>query len=196
LFQEQAARDMDAALALLPIIDLGPYFRGQPGALENLAAEIADACRNVGFFYILHHGVPEELIAEAFAQSKRFHALPLAVKQGLSLDQNNIGYMAMNTSQQSHSTVHKATTPNQNESFFVTHDRGPDHPDVRDKTPLRGRNYWPDDLPGFREGVMAYFRAVNGLGQRLLPDGRPASVRHWARFSALPLRGPELRLLF
>jgi hypothetical protein len=26
--------------------------------------------------------------------------------------------------------VHKATQPNQNESFFVTHDRGPDHPDV------------------------------------------------------------------
>ncbi|MDP7545699.1 MAG: 2-oxoglutarate and iron-dependent oxygenase domain-containing protein [Alphaproteobacteria bacterium] len=169
LFQRQAARDMDAALASLPIIDLGPFFRGEDGALETLAAEMAAACANVGFFYITNHGVPEDLIEGAFAQSKRFHALPLAVKQGLALDQNNIGYMAMNTSMQSHSTVHKATTPNQNESFFVTHDRGPDHPDVRNGTPLRGCNHWPDDLPGFRDEVMAYFRAVNELGQRLLP---------------------------
>ena len=169
LFHQQAARDMDAALARLPIIDLGPYFRGEDGALEILAAEVADACREVGFFYIKNHGVGEDLVEDAFAQSKRFHALPLAAKQSLALDQNNIGYMAMNTSMQAHSTVHKATTPNQNESFFVTHDRGPEHPDVIAETPLRGRNHWPDGLPGFRQGVMAYFRAVNDLGQRLLP---------------------------
>ena len=168
LFQQQAARDVDAALAQLPIIDLGPYFRGQDGALEALAAEILDAGSRVGFFYIKHHGVPQDLIDGAFAQSKRFHALPLEAKQRLPLDQNNIGYLAMNTSMQAHSTVHKATTPNQNESFFATHDRGLDHPDVVKGTPLRGQNQWPDDLPGFREGVMAYFRELNALGQRLL----------------------------
>ena len=169
LFQQQAARDLDAAVARLPIIDLGPYFAGEAGALERLSGEITGACTDVGFFYIINHGVPEDLIDGAFAQSKRFHALPLAAKQRLALDQNNIGYMAMNTSMQAHSTVHKATTPNQNESFFVTHDRGPEHPDVRDGTPLRGQNHWPDGLPGFRDGVMAYFHALNALGQRLLP---------------------------
>lgn len=169
LFQQQAARDLDAALAQLPVIDLGPYFRGEDGALDRLAAEMAAACATVGFFYITNHGVPEDLIESAFAQSRRFHALPLEAKLRLSLDQNNIGYMAMNTSMQAHSTVHEATTPNQNESFFVTHDRGPDHPDVRDRTPLRGGNHWPDGLPGFRDGVMAYFGALNDLGQRLLP---------------------------
>ncbi len=111
LFQEQAVRDVDTALARLPIIDLGPYFGGTDGALKILTAELAAACSDVGFFYITNHGVPENLIENAFAQSKRFHALPLAVKQGLPLDQNNIGYMAMNTSMQAHSTVHKATTP-------------------------------------------------------------------------------------
>jgi len=169
LFQQQGARDLEAALAQLPIIDLGPYFRGEDGALETMGREMAAACANVGFFYITNHDVPEDLIAGAFAQSKRFHALPLAAKQSLALGQNNIGYMAMNTSMQAHSTVHKATTPNQNESFFVTHDRGPDHPDVVNKTPLRGQNHWPDHLPDFRQGVMAYFAALNALGQRLLP---------------------------
>ena len=171
LFREQAARDMASAVAQLPIIDLGPYRQGEDGALAALAAEIEDACTRTGFFYISNHGVPDDLIADAFVQSKRFHGLPLALKQSLALDQNNIGYMAMNTSMQSHSTVHKATTPNQNESFFVTHDRGPDHPDVIAKRPLRGHNHWPDEavLPGFRAGVMAYFGALHELGQALVP---------------------------
>ncbi|MBT3330794.1 MAG: isopenicillin N synthase family oxygenase [Rhodospirillaceae bacterium] len=169
LFQEQAASDMDAALAQIPILDLGPYLAGKNGALDALAGEIKDACARVGFFYISNHGVPEDLITGAFAQSKRFHALPLEVKNRHPLDAANIGYMAMNTSMQAHSTVHKATTPNQNESFFVTHDRPDDHPDVLKGTPLRGQNYWPDDLPGFRDGVMAYFQAVNALGHSLVP---------------------------
>ena len=130
LFQEQAARDLDAALAQIPIIDLGCYLDGKPEALAALAAEIKHACQTIGFFYIQNHGVPQDLIGNAFAQSARFHALPLESKLALSLDENNIGYMPMNASKQAHSTVHKATTPNQNESIFITHDRGPHHPDV------------------------------------------------------------------
>ena len=174
LFQENAPRDLNAALAQLPIIDLGPYFNGpsfngDDDALETLGAEIGGACETTGFFYVKNHGVPETLIDRAFAEHKRFHGLPLEAKNKLTLDQYNVGYLAMNTSIQAHSTIHKATKPNQNESFFTTHDRGPDHPDVVNKTPLRGHNYWPEDLPGFRDGVTAYFRAVNALGQKMLP---------------------------
>jgi isopenicillin N synthase-like dioxygenase len=169
LFRDLAVQDEAVATAELPVLDLGDYLAGRDGSLQRLAAEIAEACTRIGFFYIANHGVPAPLIENTFAQSRRFHALPLESKQRLSIDQNNIGYMAMNTSMQAHSTVHKATTPNQNESFFVTHDRGPNHPDVVKRTPLRGHNHWPDDLPGFRDGIMAYFTALNTLGQQLLP---------------------------
>jgi len=169
LFQQNAPRDPDSALSQLPILDLGPYLDGAAGARETLAAGIAAACTATGFFYIKNHGVSEALIDDTFAQSKRFHALPLDAKQALALDGNNIGYLPMNASMQKHSTVHKATTPNQNESFFVSFDRGPDHPGVAAKRPYRGVNQWPDGLAGFRDGVMAYFQALNDLGQRLLP---------------------------
>jgi isopenicillin N synthase-like dioxygenase len=65
--------------------------------------------------------------------------------------------------------VHQATRPNQNESFFVGHDRGPDHPDVVASTPVCGANQWPEGLPGFREAVMTYFRGLHALAQRMLP---------------------------
>ena len=75
----------------------------------------------------------------------------------------------MNASTQRHSTVHKATKPNENESFFVIHDRALDHPDVLAGTPLRGRNYWPEELPEFRAQAMCYFNTLNALGQSMLP---------------------------
>ena len=169
LFQEKAPLDHDAALAQLAILDLGPYLEGREDALARLANEIRHACETIGFFYISNHRISEELIKNAFEQSRRFHALPLLEKQKLPLDKHNVGYLPMNESVQKHSTVHKATKPNQNESFFITHDRGPDHPDVIAGIPLRGGNYWPEELPGFREGIMAYFQALNDLGQRLVP---------------------------
>ena len=165
LFKRHAPADMDVAAAQIPVIDLGPYFAREAGALGTLGTEIRRACETVGFFYIANHGVPQDLIDRTFEQSKRFHALPLDAKLMLRINDYNIGYLPMNASVQSHSTVHKATKPNQNESFFVTHE-----PDAfGDPVPLRGQNQWPEELSGFREGVQEYFAKVHALAQRMLP---------------------------
>ncbi|MBV9554187.1 MAG: isopenicillin N synthase family oxygenase [Alphaproteobacteria bacterium] len=65
--------------------------------------------------------------------------------------------------------MHKATRPNLNESFFISHDRGPDHPDVRAGLALRGRNQWPEWLPDIRTDMMAYFTALGAMCDRMLP---------------------------
>src|SRR3954466_1323234 len=164
LFKEQGVRDYAGAAAKIPVIDFGPYFAGEPGALERVATQVRDACENVGFFYAAGHGVPEELIDRAFAASRRFHALPLEEKLKLRLNENNIGYLPINASVQGASTVHKATRPNQNESFFVSHDRGSNHPDVVAGTKLRGRNQWPPEhlsgMAEMRRDMMAYFHSL------------------------------------
>ena len=168
LFNRNAPEDPTASAAQIPIIDLGPYFRREPRALGRLADELRDACTRVGFFYIKNHGVTDEIIQYAFEQNRRFHAESIENKRKLKLDQFNIGFLEINTSKQAHSTVHKATKPNQNESFFVSHDRPADHPDRINQIAYRGGNYWPENLPNFREGVMAYFGALNDLGQQML----------------------------
>jgi isopenicillin N synthase-like dioxygenase len=169
LFQQHGVKDLAAAAAKIPVIDYGPYFAGSPGALEQLAGQVRLACENVGFFYALNHGVPQEIIDHGFAASRRFHALRLEEKLKLRLNQNNIGYMPMNASVQAASQVHRATKPNQNESFFISYDRPADHPDVFAGIPLRGRNQWPDDAPELRADMMAYFRALNAMCNRMLP---------------------------
>src|SRR5471030_895192 len=169
LFKQHAVKDTESTSKLIPVIDFGPYFAGEPGALDLLAEQLRDACENIGFLYALNHGVPQALIDRGFAASRRFHALPLEEKLKLKLNENNIGYMPMNASVQGASTVHKATKPNQNESFFVSHDRGADHPDVIAGKTLRGRNQWPDGLPGFRYDVMAYHDSLGALCARMIP---------------------------
>ena len=36
----------------LPVLDLRPYLRGEPGALEALATDLREACEGVGFYFL------------------------------------------------------------------------------------------------------------------------------------------------
>ena len=144
LFELNAPQDPEQAVAQIPVIDFGPYLAGDGAALADLASAVGDACRNVGFFYMRGHGVDEQIIERGFAAARRFHALPLAKKLELKLDQYNVGYLPMSASIQRHSTVHQATKPNENESFFIIHDSSrPSGCPVRQ---MRGQ-LLPDDLP-------------------------------------------------
>jgi isopenicillin N synthase-like dioxygenase len=178
IFKALAVKDVAEATRAIPLIDAA-------GPPEAVAAEVRRACERIGFFYLAGHGVPQPVIDAAFAASREFHAMPLDAKLALKLNENNIGYLAMNQSMQRHSTVHKATRPNYNESFFISHDRGADHPDVVAGTPLRGRNQWPEGHTGMRAAMIAYFKALEGLGERLLPVLARAldlPVEHFGRF--------------
>jgi isopenicillin N synthase-like dioxygenase len=169
IFKAMAVPSLEEARRAIPVIDFGPAFRGEPGGLEAAAPEVRRACEQVGFFYMTDHGVPQEIIDAAFEASREFHAMPLEDKMRLKLNESNIGYLPVNQSIQRASTVHKATRPNYNESFFISHDRGADHPDVLAGTPLRGRNQWPLGHERMRSAMVRYFKALGGVGERMLP---------------------------
>jgi isopenicillin N synthase-like dioxygenase len=169
VFKALAVKDVSQATKSIPVIDVGPAFRGEPGALEAAAEKVRRASERVGFFYVAGHGVPDDVIADAFEASREFHALPFEIKRALPINENNIGYLGVNESIQAASTVHKATRPNFNESFFISHDRGPEHPDVVAGVPLRGRNQWPDGHAVMRAAMVRYFKTMEGLGERMLP---------------------------
>src|SRR5581483_9254968 len=169
IFKAQAVKDPDAVTRAIPVIDVGPAFRGERGALEAAAAAVREASERVGFFYVAGHGVDPAVVAAAFDASREFHAIPLADKLALKLSQSNIGYLAVNESMQRASTVHKATRPNYNESFFISHERGDEHPDVVAGTPLRGQNQWPAGHAAMRRAMVAYFKTLEGVGERMLP---------------------------
>jgi isopenicillin N synthase-like dioxygenase len=169
LFKAKAVTNVEEATKAIPLIDFSPAFRYAPGGLEAVAREVRWASERIGFFYLAGHGVAAQVVDAAFEASREFHALPLETKQRLALNENNIGYLAPNQSIQGASTVHKATRPNYNESFFISHDRSADHPDVVGGTPLRGRNQWPEGHPRMRSAMVGYFNTLERVGQQMLP---------------------------
>ena len=80
------------------------------------------------------------------------------------------GYMAPKTSIIQTSSVAKVTKPNDSELFMLMHEVAPDDP--RYGRPLDGPNLWPD-VPGFREAVVAYEKAMHDFCLRLL---RPLAI--------------------
>jgi isopenicillin N synthase-like dioxygenase len=155
--------------ATIPVIDLGPYFTGVPGALETSASAVRDALETIGFFIIIHHGVAPALIDRTFAEAKRFHEQPLEAKMALRMNEHNNGYMAMGQYAVWTSEVNTNDQPDLNEAFFVKRERRPDDPLLRSGRRFVGPNQWPDRLPGFRETVLEYTEAMDALGRRLLP---------------------------
>jgi isopenicillin N synthase-like dioxygenase len=50
----------------IPIIDLTPSLSGELDKIDAAAREIHKACREMGFFYISHHGVDQKLVDAPF----------------------------------------------------------------------------------------------------------------------------------
>ena len=80
---------------IIPVIDLGPYLAGAPGAIDRAAGELRFALTEIGFYFIANHGVPSGQIREVFRQVARFHAQPLEKKLEIKLDKHNVGYLPM-----------------------------------------------------------------------------------------------------
>jgi isopenicillin N synthase-like dioxygenase len=60
----------------LPIIDFANWKADStPEQRYAIAKTLADACHNVGFVFIINHGVSPELLEEAFGWSKRLFDL-------------------------------------------------------------------------------------------------------------------------
>jgi isopenicillin N synthase-like dioxygenase len=153
----------------IPVLDLGRYRAGDAAAADTLGAELRHALENVGFYFIINHGIPAPLIADTFEASRRFHGQAESAKLALRMNQHNIGYMPFRTSVTRHSQLNANNKPNLVEAFFVKRELPPDHPDLAIPAPFRGPNQWPPDLPGFRDTAIAYCTAMEQLGKSLLP---------------------------
>jgi isopenicillin N synthase-like dioxygenase len=147
----------------LPIIDLAGLAENDAAALKRIAAEIGRACREIGFFYIVNHGIAAETIAAAFAQSALFFALPIEAKRAIAIEKigGNRGYSGL---------MHEALDPSKaadlKEAFNIGLEIAADDPDLSAGKQFRSLNAWPD-LPHFRPTLLGNFAECAKLGGRL-----------------------------
>lgn len=145
---------------MLDVIDLSGLKERSPLAIERIAKNIGTACRDVGFFYVRNHGIPQQLIDSVFAVSQAFFALPPDSKNELSIakSKHNRGYAGISSERLD------SKNADLKEAFNVGLDLDPEDPEVLASKPFRGVNLWPEKMPQFRGTVLDYFNEAWRLG--------------------------------
>ena len=147
---------------VIPILDLAPIDPGRSdgpsGAeLDRLASELGAALTDIGFFFVVNHGVPWTRVEQVYDMARRLHRIDVDELSAIVMDAEHGGYLeyAGGTSYASE-IAGDVRTPNLNAAFFV-HRGG-----------YRLANRWPE-LEGFRAVVDRYIDEVTALAHRLLP---------------------------
>ena len=163
----QTTLEADAGMRIA-IIDLGPYLKGEHGALERTAAALGEASETLGFYFIRNHGIPQTLIDRVFAEAERFHTLPLERKMAVKCLDRVVGYLPLGG--QTQRLIYKGGKhPDRSASYYIKAEYPPDHPYRRAGREWVFDNRWPEDLPGFRETCLEYYSAMTDLALKLLP---------------------------
>ena len=145
--------DSAAIVDRVPVIDVSTVVTDPTStAAGDAVQQIAEACREWGFFQVVHHGVSEQLIDATWRETRAFFAQPARVKHAI-----------MRTRENPWGFYNNELTKNQRdkkEVFDYTTD-GTD--------PIySAENRWPDVGPTFRETLCRYRDAVTELGLALL----------------------------
>jgi isopenicillin N synthase-like dioxygenase len=135
----------------------------------SAGSQIDAACRDIGFFQVVGHGVDPEVVAGVRAASAAFFALPPEAKTAYRATgpDANRGYSSRGSEATGYS-LGLSTPPDLFEAFNTGGGRmAPDsvRPDLRG---LYAPDIWPAELPGFRSAMTAYFEAMTPLAGRLL----------------------------
>ena len=147
----------------VPVIDIA-VLRGAGGSRRSIETvdAISAGCRDWGFFQVVNHGVPSQLIERVWSETRRFFALPRETKLAISRTRENPrGYYDREL------TKNKRDLKEVFDFGVVPHPELPDdHPENR--AAVDGYNQWPVTLPSFKGTMLQYFHSCEELGIELL----------------------------
>jgi isopenicillin N synthase-like dioxygenase len=147
----------------VPEIDIRPLARGGPAA-RAAGAALDSACRNVGFFYVVGHGVDASVADRLDTLARRFFARPEAEKAEIAMARGGRawrGWFPLGGELTDGVADDK-------EGLYFGADLGPDHRRVEAGTPLHGANLFPRNPPELGAAVTAYMEAMTRVGQTVL----------------------------
>lgn len=149
---------------IVPLLDLSRF--DQSGSERGtFLKDLRSASRDVGFFYLVGHGIPQADIQGLFAKAKRFFALPAQEKQAIEM---------VNSPQfRGYTRVAGELTRGQADrreqlDFGVERTAIAQTPDLPAWTRLQGPNQWPQGLPGLRPTILSWQAKMADVAIRLV----------------------------
>uniref|UniRef100_A0A0W0FHV7 Putative flavonol synthase/flavanone 3-hydroxylase n=1 Tax=Moniliophthora roreri TaxID=221103 RepID=A0A0W0FHV7_MONRR len=150
----------------IPVIDFAHFGDGTSEEARGIGQTFLEACRDVGFAYLINTGIPQEKVDGMFEWSAKFFALPIETKQKAPHPPEgwkHRGYSGVGLEQvwdpKKLVSVRTGKFLDFKESFDIGNNR-------------RLQNVWlpEEDLPGFKEHAMDYYWTCQKFQiERLLP---------------------------
>lgn len=69
----------------IPLVDLNKFVSGSEAERQDFVNELGHAFQEFGFVGVVNHGIPKDLVARFYGESKAFFSLPLEVKEKYEL---------------------------------------------------------------------------------------------------------------
>ena len=150
-------------MGTIPVIEIAPLVTGSLAQAQTVATALGRACRDVGFFYVIGHGIPPTLRTRVFEHSAAFFTGPASVREAASFTGagGNRGYIRLGGE-----ALDPGKPADVKEAFNIGLELAPDDPELLARAPFRAANLWPD-TPDFRDTMLEYFNRVWRLGRDL-----------------------------
>lgn len=148
----------------IPVIDISKLFTNDQAGKNQTANEIANACRNYGFFYICGHQVSINLQERLEKVSRQFFELAHEEKMKITMKKGGKawrGYFPLGDELTS-------GKPDQKEGLYFGSELDNNHPKVKADIPLHGSNLFPDFPSEMRSIVLEYIDELEQTGHALM----------------------------
>lgn len=146
-------------MASIPIVSAAALLAG--GTRAGAIAQLDDACRHVGFFYLEGHGLD---VSGLEAHARAFFAQPVADKLAIAMAHGGRawrGYFPLGGELTS-------GAPDWKEGIYFGAELPDDDPRVLAGTPLHGKNLFPRAPAGLAPAVLAHMEACTRLGHLVM----------------------------
>lgn len=143
--------------AHVPVLD----FRRVETDHAAFVQDLGNAYREFGFCCFVNHGIPDDVVARAYEDSKAFFALPEEVKRRyISHQLPGVRGFTPNKVE----TAKDATIADLKEFWHIGREVEGPNPYPNILLP----NLWPDEVPGFHVHGLLLYRTMEKVGRRLL----------------------------
>ena len=151
--------------ASLPVIDISGLSSARLSDRQAVGAQLRAACLKNGFFYISHHGVLEQDVADVFREAAAFFDLPADVKAEVDKSKSKVnrGYEPLQGQ-----TLEPGAPPDLKEGYYIGPEHATDDPRVIAGMFNHGANQWPSSRPNFKPVMETYLATMLDLSTRMM----------------------------
>jgi isopenicillin N synthase-like dioxygenase len=154
----------------VPVIDIAPWFHGDPSARAAVAGQIDAACREWGFLIVRGHGIADALMRDIFEVTYAFFDLPVEEKAryDASKRQGGRGYYRLESKSHARTRGQDAAPGDLRETFFAGAEPVPGDPYTA--APGAARHFAPNVWPQRPQQMQAAWQAYRGACEALCND--------------------------